>query len=69
MRVDSAISTLGGVLDRLVRDVVIGNIAVLQIATSTPTTGDGLVGYIIIVWFRILEDDVPCVDETREEAE
>lgn len=69
LRVDCAISALGGVLNRLVRDVVIGNIAVLQIATSTPATGDGLVGYIVIVWFRMLEDDVPCVDETREEAE
>jgi hypothetical protein len=62
--VDCAISALG-----LARNVVVGNGAILQIATPTPATGDRLVGYIVIVWFRILEDDVPCMDETREEAE
>jgi hypothetical protein len=62
--VDCAISALG-----LARNVVVGNGAILQIATPTPATGDRLVGYIVIVWFRILEDDVPCMDEAREEAE
>ena len=56
-------------LDRLARDVVIGSIAVLQIATLTLATGDRLVGYIFIVLFWVLEDDVPCVNEAWKEAE
>lgn len=35
----------------------------------TPATRDGLVAYGVIVWFWVLENDVPCVDETGDKSE
>jgi hypothetical protein len=63
-------SLLGGVAERLVRDIVVRHAAVLQVSSLAGAAGDGLVGRIgIVVWLGVFEDDVACVDQARDVAE
>ena len=65
----SAVSALRRILRGLVRDIVVGDVSILEIASLTPAPGDGLIGYGVIVGFGVLENDVPGVNQTGKEAQ
>lgn len=42
---------------------------ILQIPTLAGAARDGLIADLIIVWLWVLEDNIPGMNEAREEAE
>jgi hypothetical protein len=54
------------VLEGLVRDIVVGNISVLEITALACATRDGFIARLVRVLFRVFGDDVPCMDEAGD---
>jgi hypothetical protein len=54
------------VLEGLVRDIVVGDISVLEITALACATRDGFIARLVRVLFRVFDDDVPCMDEAGE---
>lgn len=61
LRCNSAITSLGWMLDGLMRDVVVCHTITFSVLSPAGMARNGLVVRIIIVWFGVLEYDVPCV--------
>jgi hypothetical protein len=61
LRCHSAITSLGWMLDGLMRDVIVCHTATFGVPSPVGMARDGLVVRVIIVWFGVLEYDVPRV--------